>query len=98
MDAILNAIGRILRASNQEVKWCHCLVTLLWGTETGIGFFLREGLIFEIERQIRRKLDYLKYMLQIEMTKLADGLGGRMREREKEKVIPGFVYLFSGIE
>lgn len=32
------------------------------------------------------------------MTKLADGLGGRMREWVKEKMIPGFVYLFSGME
>lgn len=40
----------------------------------------------------------MKYMLEVEMTKLADGLGGRMREWVKEKMIPGFVYLFSGKE
>lgn len=34
-------------------------------------------------------MDDLKYMLEIDMTKFADELGDRMREWEKEKVIPG---------
>lgn len=39
----------------------------------------------------------LRYMLEIEMTKLADGLDVKVREREEEKQLLGFVSLFSGM-
>lgn len=52
--------------------------------------------VFEIERQVRRKIDCLRYRLEIAMTELADELDGGVRKREKAKATPGFFYLFNG--